>query len=292
MPLNINLNVDDVQVVSSCAEILVYWRGSVYERVDAVMNFYRGAMQGVRPLARWYETESMGEVRPVTEKTFDLLPRWLKEPKASRGMMALMVESGENAASSSDLSFSIFCDEEDAQPMGYVRLVTPCQVLDHDPGLFLQTAVHLIGSLDFEFGTGGYAISWDRRSELSTVAERHVARIASTFPGVEIPDPNTTLIALQSVERPALKRIGWLTFLGQGLGDAARLQALGDIPGVEEIGLGKGICIAAGSEPRRSGDMRLYRAVGSKLAHQRVPEHAPLFGQDDEPSDRWLAAFD
>jgi hypothetical protein len=286
------LTADGIQLVADCAEITVYWRGSVYERIEAIERFYEGAMQGLRTAVKWYETEAMGEVLPVQPRTFDLLPRWLKAPRARRGMMGLMLESGRNAASSSHLAFSIFCDEEDPQPMGYMRLVTPSDVLDRDPGLFLKTVLHLIDGSAFESGTAGYAINWDRRSELSHLAERHIARIAATFPGVEIPDPNTTLIAFQRAEQPAFKRVNWVTFLGQELAQRIPMPEFDGPLGIRSIAPGTGRAIVAGAVPRRSGDLAAYHAVGKALAPWRVSEHAPLFGHDDDQNERWLAAFD
>jgi hypothetical protein len=291
VPLQIDFFTEDVQVVSECAEIIIYWRGSVYERRDAIQHFYSGAMQGMRNSVRWYETESMGEVRRVGSKTFDLLPRWLKEPRARRGMLALMLETASKPDASSDLAFSIFCDEEDSQPMGYIRLVTPSSVLDRDPALFLETAMYLVDGMDFESGTAGYAINWDRRSELSNLAEPHIARIAATYPGVEIPDPNTTLIALQNAERPAFKRVNWITFLGTNLSRSTRPE-FGQEPGVRTYRLRNGQAVVAGPTPHRSGNLDAYRAVGHALAPWRVSEHAPLFGDDDDKTQRWLATFD
>jgi len=286
------LTTDGVQLVCDCADITVYWRGSVFERIQAVQHFYEGAMQGLRSSVKWYETESMGEVRSVEAKTFDLLPRWLNKPRSRRGMMALMLESGRNAESSSNLAFSIFCDEEDPQPMGYMRLVVPCDVLDQDPGVFLKTALHLVDGMHFESGTAGYAINWERRSELSHLAEPHIARIAATYPGVDIPDPNTTLIALQRIEQPGFKRVNWITLLGRELTRRMPVPAFEKRLGIQTIELAEGRAIVAGSTPRRSGDLAAYRAVGKALARWRVSEHTPLFGFDDDKNERWLAAFD
>lgn len=292
MPVAIDLVKDGVQVVSDCAEIIVYWRGSVHDQVEAIEHFYQGAMQGIRPALKWYETESMGEVRRAQPATLDLLPRWLREPRARRGMMALMLETADDAASSSNLAFSIFCDEEDDQPMGYIRLVAPPDVLERDPTLFLQTALHLVDGMDFESGTAGYAVNWDPRSELSDKAGPHLARVAATYPGVEISDPNTTLIAFQNAEHPVFKRVNWITFLGADLTRAATLPKPDPRLDIRISGLAKGSAIIAGPAPRRSGDLTAYRTVGKALARWRVSEHAPVFGDDDDRHERWLTAFD
>lgn len=292
MPLQIDLMSDDVQLVSDCAEIILYWRGSVFERTKAVEHFYRGALQAIKDSVKWYETESMGEVRPVQAKTFELLPRWLKEPRSRRGMMGLLLESGSNPESSSNLAFSIFCDEEDPQPMGYVRLITPSEILRQEPMSFLQTALYLADALDFESGTAGYAVNWDRRSELSPLAEQHLARIAANYPGVEIPDPTTTLIALQSADRPAFKRVSWITFLGRDLASRVSLSEVDERLGVRVHDLAKGRAVVAGTTPRRSGDLAAYGAVGKLLANVRLREHAPIFGHDEDKTERWLSAFD
>jgi hypothetical protein len=290
MPLQIDFAKDQVQLVAECAEIILYWRGSVFRRVEGVEHFYRAALQGMRDSVKWYETESMGEVRAVQPNTFELLPRWLNEPRSRRGMMALRLETAPNAESSSNLSFSIFCDEEDPQPMGFIRLVTPCNILERDPKLFLQSALYMADKLAFESGTAGYAINWDRGSELASDAEQHIARVAATYPGVEIPDPNTTLIAFQNAERPAFKRVNWVTFLGGDLVTA--LPPLDPALDIQVHELPHGRAVVAGAAPHRSQDLAAYHAVGRALAHFRVREHVALFGPEDDKSNHWLAAFD
>lgn len=292
MSLQIDLTRDDVRLVSECAEIILYWRGSVFERTKAVEHFYRGALKVIMDSVKWYETESMGEVRPVQANTFELLPRWLKEPRSRRGMMGLLLESGKNPESSSNAAFSIFCDEEDPQPMGYVRLVTPCETLHEEAMSFLQSALYLAGPLEFESGTAGYAINWEPRSDFPAMADQHIARIAANYPGVEIPDPTGTLIALQRAERPALKRVNWITFLGSDLAGRVSLSGVDERLGVRVYDLALGRAVVAGSTPRRSDHLAAYRAVGKLLAHLRVPEHPPIFGHDEDKTERWLSAFD
>jgi hypothetical protein len=288
----IDVNKRGARVVSDCAELIVYWRGSVHDRAEAIEHFYRGALQRIRPGLKWYETASTGEVRRAKPATPNLLPQWLKKPRARRGMMGLILETAADAASSSNLAFSIFCDEEDPQPMGYIRLVTPADALERDPSLFLETALHLVDGLDFESGTAGYAVNWDSRSELSELAGPHLERIAAAYPGVEISDPNTTLIALQDGKRPAFKRVNWITLLGRRLGRVATLPKADKRLDIRVSKLAKGWAIIAGAAPRRSGDLAAYRKVGKALAKWRVAEHAPVFGDDDKRHERWLAAFD
>jgi len=292
MPISIDYWKDKAHLVVDCAETIIYWRGSVFERVEGVNHFYRTALQTIRETVKWYETESMGEVRPVQANTFDLLPRWLKEPRSRRGMMGLKLESGDRAESSSNMSFSIFCDEEDPQPMGYIRLVTPSGALERDPNAFLHTSLNLAERLTFESGSAGYSINWDRNSDLAPSAEQYVSRIAATYLGVEIEDPNTTLISLQNSERPAFKRVNWITFLGQNLTSVAGFPQFDNGVGIRVHNLPNGSAVVAGAVPHRSGDLVAYHSVGRSLAPFRVREHAALFGSDDDKSEHWLSTFD
>ena len=65
-----------------CFDITVYWTGSVFERVDGVLDFYQQAMKIIGKDITCYKTETMRGARKIKTDTLDLIPFWLtKAPK-------------------------------------------------------------------------------------------------------------------------------------------------------------------------------------------------------------------
>jgi|JRYF01.1.fsa_nt_gb hypothetical protein len=297
---DLDLRVDGIEVAKACADITLYWRGSALPRADGLLHFYATAMAGIRRRMVWYETETMGAMRRVKDATFDLLPHWLRVPRAKRGIMALLLESATDPDASSDCAFSIFCDEEGPEPMGFVRMVMPCAWMQSHPGRFVETAVDLARQLEFESGHAGYSMHWEPRGEHAGEVEEHLRRVAFRYPGVDIAEPNTTLIALQEHGAPAIKCVGWVTLLGTDLSAwlEARIAELGPVDAALRIlQVGGRTAVVAGGLPlvgdrKHPGLLAAYRAAGRLLAPLRVPGHAPLFVDDDEGTQAWLGRFD
>ena len=89
------LTVDGVRLVTLCADITVYWRGSMLDRAEGILAFYERALKLIGDSVCWYETETMGDVEAIHGKVFDMLPFWLRNPKARRGIQALGAGDGE-----------------------------------------------------------------------------------------------------------------------------------------------------------------------------------------------------
>lgn len=287
-------------LAAPCADITIYWRGSAYLRAQALIRCYAHAMQGLQKHIKWYETETTGEMRRVNAATFDLLPHWLSHASAKRGIMALLLESAEDPDASSDMAFSIFCDEEAEQPMGFLRVVMPALWMEQHPEQFLRTTLDLVTGLDFESGHAGYAINWEPRGEDADTVEKHLRRVAKSYQGVDIAEPNTTLIALQESTAPALKCANWITLLGSPLAEELEPSLRAASAGWNTARLEPfttGIALVAGAAPMKGprdgpDEMQAYREVGRAVAARRVVEHAPLFMDDDEATYDWLARFD
>lgn len=295
-----DLIVDGTRLVTLCADITVYWRGSMFERADGILAFYERAMEVIGSSVRWYETETMGDVDAVNEKVFDMLPFWLKSPKARRGIYALLLESGESESDSSDRAFLLFYDQDEPPAMGALRLVMPAQHLAKSPAAFAKLVADLTVGLDFESGHAGYSVNWDPRGGDALEAEEHLRRVAARYLGIDIPEVNTTLINLQAYGKPAIKCVNWITLLGTTLAEqigppnAVREALLKDCSVVDLHGR---YLIQAGVQPsigdkRRKERLPAYCAVGKLLASFRLPEHSPLFLDDDDATEAWLSRFD
>lgn len=295
-----DLIVDGNRLVTLCADVTVYWRGSMFDRADAILAFYERAMKIIGSKLGWYETETMGDVQAINSKVFGMLPLWLKNPKSRRGIQALVLQGGEQATDASDHAFTLFYDQEQPPAMGVLRLVLPAPLLEKSPAEFARLVAELVAPLDFESGHAGFSVNWDSRGEDSLDAETHLRRIATRYLGIDIPEINTTLVNMQDYEEPAFKCVNWITLLGtelaERIGPAEMVQdALPEDCRV--VDLQGRYLIQAGAAPsigdkRKKEQLPAYRAVGELLAPFRLQEHAPLFLDDEDATEAWLSRFD
>jgi hypothetical protein len=295
-----DLTVDGARLVTLCADVTLYWRGGITERAEAILAFYQRALELIGSSVRWYETETMGDVAAIDDKVFGMLPLWLSNPKARRGIQALVLQGGEQPTEASSHGFVMFYDQEQPPAMGVVRLVLPAQRLEQSPADFARLVAELAAPFDFESGQAGFSVNWDPRGESSLEAESHLRRIAARYLGIDIPEINTTLVNMQEYGEPAFKCVNWITLLGtdlsQQIGPAEELQAA--LPaGCRVTDLNGRCMIQAGQAPslgdkRKKEKLPAYRAVGELLAPFRLQNHAPLFLDDEDATEAWLSRFD
>lgn len=294
------LTVDGVRLVTLCADITVYWRGSMLDRAEGILAFYERALKLIGDSVCWYETETMGDVEAIHGKVFDMLPFWLRNPKARRGIQALVLQGGETQRDASDRAFVLFYDQEQPPAMGVMRLMLPASLLERSPAAFAKLVAEITGRLDFESGHAGFALNWDSRGENALQAEEHLRGVAARYLGIDIPEINTTLVNMQDYDEPAFKCINWITLLGTALaeqiGPPEELRQA--LPGdCEVINMQGRYLIQAGPVPsigdkRQKERLPAYRAVGHLLAPFRLQVHAPLFLDDDAATEAWLSRFD
>jgi hypothetical protein len=126
--------------------------------------------------------------------------------------------------------------------------------------------------------------------------------LSRRYPGIELPEVPATLMAIPS----GIKRINWLTFLGESLAkEIGNLDSL--IAGRHDYAISVerlpyGMLLVAGAEPRvgdvnRQEDLGPYHKVGAALAQLRSHDHPPFLINansipDEEITDEWLAYFD
>ena len=283
-----------------CAELTVYWRGSMFERAERLIGMYERLMGDLGPSFKHFETGTMAGAKPLRADSLQTVPFWLKS-KPRRDIYMLRLESGEKSADPSDIALQFLADEED-EPLGGMRVCLPASVLLERAEQFAERVAHYIGDLDFESGHAGFGVNWDQRSDDALDAETGMARIAARFHAVDLPDLDGTLIAMNNMRPAGIKRVSWLTLLGRELA--------GMVGGIEGIKsklpascvvrqLPAGLQIQAGPQPlvghvNRRDDMRPYKAVGQMLADHRFPEHPSLFASagSEAESSAWLARFD
>lgn len=287
----------DLAYLVPCADVTLYWTGSVFDHSQGILDFYREGLALIEPDLKHYRTETMGAARPLKKDTLDLLPLWLAQTTARRDIYMLFLESGTAADEPSDRAFAM-----SASPgMGYVRLILPTSYAVDSREAFLDLALRLSRTFAFDSGHAGFALNWNPLGKQTRRPVQTMYALAARYPGLDISYPSTT----QFVVLKGIKGANWLTFLGseyaKRLGGLEILRkAFGANITVHDVGGGR-IAIQAGAAPQigdvnRQDTVPVYRDVGRLVAPVRATPHPRMIGPggipDDESTENWLRRFD
>lgn len=294
---------DGVIYLRPCLDVIAYWTGSAFDRVDGILNFYRKSLGLVGDTLTFHQTDTMGKAAPLKKDSLDLVPYWLSKTKSRRDVYMLLLESGASADEISDRAIAFQAVECGEESSGYIRLVLPVAVAaEAAVGQFslVDIARDLFEGFEFNFGQAGYALTWNELGRFPEKATETMGAIRKRYPGLDLSDPGSS----QYVASGAYKCVNWLTMIGtaacERLGGAGALR---DRMGPEIVvhELSHGLMIQAGSMPEigdtnRRRSVPLYHRVGRALAPIRDPDH-PAFltvdGADDEDAtNEWLGRFD
>jgi len=288
---------DGVDYLKLCLEVTVYWAGSIYDRVDGILDFYEQSLGLLKKDLRQYLT--MGVPRRIKKDTFEILPLWLTKPKARHDIITITLDGATTRDGASDRAFILRAIEPNK--VGLLRLVLPVDFIVASATPFLELAKSLVRNLDFSFGHAGFSFNWNDLGNLSHKAELELYPVGRRHPGIDLPNLNGMLFVIPK----GIKCINWLTFLNaeycERLGGLAQLR--------EDLGkdinvhvLPKGVMIQAGERPEigdvnRRRRLPRYRKVGKVLTPLRSPTHPPFLKvggliADDDATQEWLARFD
>lgn len=305
---NIMTNISELKFIKDgenyarlCLDLTVYWRGSMFDRVEGVLHFYEQAMKELRPTLRFYETGTMSGAKPLRKDSLAMIPTWLRG-KRRRDIYMMNLESGSQPNEPSDRNFYFVADEEDEEPLGALRLALPISHFK-DPDRYIEFVRQLMAHLDFESGHAGYALNWDSRGDMAAEAMLDMSWIAGRYFGVDLFEMDVTLVSMRKTKPAGIKTVNWLTLVGKNIltslgGEEGLSRKLPNICRVES--LPHGVIIKAGDYPilgdrNRKEDLTAYRAVGHLLAPFRFEDHRDFFGSSKNAgitTQQWLARFD
>lgn len=286
-----------------CAEITVYWRGSMFSRAKQLTGMYTRITNELGPSFRFYETGSMSNARPIRQDTLETVPMWLAS-KPRRDIFMMNLESGAKKNVPSDIALQFITDEEEDVPVGALRICLPPAVLTDHREEFVRRVVYFLGDLDFESGHAGIGVNWDPRGDDAIEAKAAMMNLAARMHAVDFYDLAVTFGAMRKTHPAGIKRVSWLTLLGAPL-----LTMLGgkeafaaDLPGTcEVLPLPGGALVRAGvfpmlGSPNLQDDLSPYKAVGKRLAAFRFRDHGSIFASTAQgrqnPTRLWLGRFD
>ena len=293
---------DGTEYMKLCLDVTVYWKGSVFDRIDSVLAFYRKALAPIAQDLAYYETESMRGARAIKPDTLDLIPFWLTGAPTRREIYMLNLESGPGPSLPSDRAFVFTALEYEDGPVGLMRLILPATYIADTPDPFVALALSLLDPLDFHSGHAGYGLNYDSRGDFAYDAQSRMRALGMRYPGIDIPDQETTLYAMANGD--GIKRVNWLTFLGDPLvarlgGREALRQGLSEA--ISLYPLRRGVAIRAGAVPgvgdvNRGELLPLYHEVGALLQPLRLLDHPAFIMKDDvfdeDATEAWLGRFD
>lgn len=292
---------DGEKYAQLCLDLTVYWRGSMFDRVEGILHFYEQAMNELRPALRYYETGTMAGAKPLRKDSLEMIPTWLRGKRRSDIYM-MNLESGLHPNDPSDQNFYLVADEEDDEPLGAMRLALPISNSE-DPDRYTELVEQLLSRLDFESGHAGFALNWDSRGDMAAEAIQDMSWIAGRFLGIDLFEMDITLVSMRKTKPAGIKTVNWLTLLGKNIltsvGGEDGLS--GKLPNICRIyTLPHGGIIKTGDRPilgdrNRNEDLTAYRSVGRLLAPFRFEDHRDFFGSNKNAgitTQQWLARFD
>src|SRR3990172_11035284 len=215
---------DGIEYMHLCADITVYWTGSVFSHKEGVLSFYHQAIDLIGKELKHYETEEMQGTRPIDKDALDLIPSWLTSSEEQRETYMLKLESNSVRNLPSDTAFDFWAVEYAEEPAGAVRLILPVTWMERSPRHFFDLTKKLVNAMDFHSGHAGFALNWDYKGDYASLARREMGVLSRRFPSIDLPDLACTLIAIPA----GIKRVNWLTLIGNGL--------LGSVGGLDGLG--------------------------------------------------------
>lgn len=290
-----------------CAELTLYWRGSMHDRASALLALYRRFVAAHGKRLTHFETGTMAGSKPLKKDTLETLPLWLSATKRKKDIFMLHLDTAAKKQAVSDCDFFFRADEEEDEPLGAIRISMATDALTAQPSAFVDAVIGYVGDLDFESGHAGFGLNWDPRGEEAADAQMAMARVAAQLHGIDLFDFDVTMVAMAKTQPAGLKCASWLTLLGDPLLQAmdrdADALAADVAPKCTMHRLPKGVIVQAGSTPsllhrNRGADLSAYRAVAAPLAPYRFTDHRAIFPSlvpGDPPAEgtlRWLARFE
>lgn len=280
--------------------INLYWSGSMFDVKNGILSFYEKAALVVDPCARFYRTEWMKNAKKVDENVKSMLPFWLEDKEARRGMYSIQIDNRRSKNAASECGFRLFSAEY--RGAGSISLWIPYESAQSRSESLWGWVIDLVDEFNFSFGAAGFSFAYNDLHDSSGEIESRMSSLVQRYSVVDFPCARNTMFIVGD----GFKRVNWATFLGSKLvSRVGGTEALKKV-GVEDISVVDTVCgiaIRAGVRPilgdvNRVEDLSHYRRVGSMLVDARSRVHPPVlvpqgaFVADRGMTQAWLSRFD
>jgi len=279
---------------------------SFYEIPDAVLAcqdlFLKLCPQGQ---VKYYLTETMDQHAKVTERTFTMLPTWLRKGAPKREQIFLELKSGDDREEAPEFRLEVSSNEDgsigfESEFANSVHFTLPVAWGTEHADKMRDFLIHLAGFFPYSFGYTGFALEWSPYFEEEACT--HAYAKGMRHPGFDIYD-NANFEEI--VGHDSLAGVGWLTLLGPELigqlGGRHKIRsALAETTHIRDAG--HGLMVSLGDAPEigdtnRRDLLPAYRelyALLSPVAEVGI-ERSSAFefhpGDVYENTLRWLRRF-
>ena len=254
---------------------------------------------------RLYATETMKKFRPISEKTFGMLPAWLDEGQDLREFVAITLNDSEKHDEPGRRIFDVFSEDaaagtEDERALAYLHLALPAPEGEARLAAIAEFFKETCASLPVRYATCGFGLETSPyyRREAQTLALADSMR----HPGVDV---HMDHIERGTVKMGAVRTVNWLTYVDAALAEeAGGAAAIGSrlTDDVRQISAPNGILLQAGERPGIGDINRGDRLPAYRAAHEALRPLVEkslrqfggfnLIGDDGSATERWYRRFE
>ncbi len=252
-----------------------------------------------------YLTETMDQHQRVTERTFTMLPTWLKKGAPKRKQVFIELTSSENREEAAEFRLEISGNEKGSisfakKYANSIHMVFPAAWGVEHADKMRDLMIHLAGLFPYSFGYAGFALEWSAYFEEEACS--HAFAKGMRHPGFDIYDNANDE---EIVGHDSLNTVGWITLLGpeliERLGGREKVRAaLSETIRMRDAGAG--LLLTLGDAPEigdtnRRDPLPAYRELYQLLAPIAEPGFERSGAMEFHPGDiventlRWLRRF-
>lgn len=287
----INYQRDNEFLLKLNLAITFFIKSSFFDIRDGILDFYSQCLEVIGSNLLWFRTETMGTFKPVTERTFEMIPFWFAPQARRRSFYMMSLKGGKSPwdVSPEGVNLAFLTNSG-----GQLRLSIPIDYIQQSVEPLLILTKNLSRKIPFTWGQAGFSLSVDELNRGTEVTNRLIA-LSRRYLGIDIPDS----IGSVHYETEGIKCINWLTLLDNSLYQKIAAKAIELRNCNNQIHLhtlDQGGIIQAGAAPsigdiNRGESLPNYRDVGKLVRSLRVKNYRVLLETREETL-KWLSRFD
>jgi len=273
-PQDLELLKDGVRLVSITFGITLYTNRLLSEISQSVLECYDKFFEICpKENLRFYGTENMRKHKPISKRTFNMLPTWLKPDAPAREYIYLNLKDGEKYQDAPEYKFSVCGSEKSSisynKNANLISMAFPVWWGLEKGEEMLSFVKDLCSLFPYHSGHAGFSFECSEYSDMRS--QTHAWEKSMRYRGIDI---SRIPQDARAVGRGAIKGVGWLTLLGNTfIAELGGLKKIRDqlSSEVEIIEVPDGVIFKAGPRPG-FGDINngeylpLYREVHKVIA--------------------------
>lgn len=302
-----NLDVRDengVLLVTATADMVLYFNKPYETYLTGLGRAWYRFLQLCGPQGlRWYQTYSMEEHKPVTDRTLGMLRGWLKPDSRPRDEVGFEISDAESMEAAPKCLFDLHVlskrSDNFEDVAGHLRISLPPQDLEQAPSRFADLVVELASALPFDSGHAGYCLNVSEYGDTEAIAAAFP--LLCRYEGFDVA---TVLDTPFDLRGGYIKGVNWLTLISASMlgrlgGKPALDKFLATTPTASVTKAGSGYVLQSSTQPdigdrNRGSRADAYRATMAFVKPVLAPAYScfslpgPLAA---EQSEAWFRRF-